>query len=180
MCKVLCTPSVTVRQHWKVRKKELWLYYRASASRMMLVIRYFAKAELTASKRKLLRMVLAIVLISVGFKMSKQDLTASHTHPSLDTGQIKRASSPPPQPAGMQGSGMAMSNCPALGSNSPSLTREATLGVSSALLGFLCQGRKICKVALSWVSNSSSTGKGSRAVLCLRWEEGGDPTLPGG
>lgn len=45
----------------------------------MLVIRYFAKAELTASKMKLLWMVLAIVQISVGFKMSKHDLTASHT-----------------------------------------------------------------------------------------------------
>ena len=147
----------------KGQEKELRLYYGPSANTMILVIRYFAKGELTASEMKLLGMVLALVLISVGFKMPKQDLTASHTPwPGHWAGTVYFP--PPPQPAGMQGSRMATRNHAALGRNVPSLAGEATLGVSSALLGFLCQGREI---ALSCVSSTSSTGKGSRVTLCL-------------
>lgn len=51
---------------------------------------------------------------------------------------------------------MAASSRPGLGRNGPSLTREATLGVSSALLGFLCQGRKFAKL---WWAIPAPPGK---------------------
>lgn len=106
---------------------------------MMLVIRYFAKAGLTASKMKLLWIVLVIVLISVGFKMSKQDPTASHTRrPQHQAGTTCCFFlSPACWNAGLWDvlpcAGMALDSV-------------ATLGNSSALLGLLCQGRELCRV----------------------------------
>lgn len=105
----------------------------------MLVIRYFAKAGLTASKMKLLWIVLAIVLISVGFKTSKQDLSASHTRrPQHQAGTTCCSFlSPTCWNAGL------WDVLPCAGTAPDSV---ATLGNSSALLGLLCQGRELCRV----------------------------------
>lgn len=146
----------------------------------MLVIGDFAKAELTASEMKLLWMVLAVVLISVGLKMSKQCLPLSHTpQPGRTRCPGTRCLFAPSPACWHTGRRTAASTCPALGRNGPSLTREATLGVGSALLGFLCQGKEICHLRFLVRAVPAPPGKAAGLHYASTGRKGAIPPCPG-
>lgn len=146
MCKAHCTPSVTARQHCKVRNTSLTLPQDISQQGCV------SYQVLCKSRTNSIRNEVALDGVSnspdfCGTENVKA-VPAGFTHTPAWTYPVSRYKMPlcPLPSLWHAGRWIAASTRPALGRNGPSLTREATLGVGSALLGFLCQGKEICNL----------------------------------